>query len=80
VVIDKLEQGIANVIRKELGLERLPSKVVTGVLRYLDSHGVVRRIDGGLPRFQERLTERANAELMVKQGWCRTRGLIEVKK
>ena len=75
-MVDKLEQGIANIIEKELGIERLPRKVVTKLLAYLDSQGVVRKVDGGFPLFQERLTERANAELMVKQGWSKTERLV----
>ncbi len=73
----KLEQGIANVIKKELGLDKLPKKVATEVLAYLNSQGIVRKVDGGFPLFQSRLTERANAELMVKQGWSKTERLIE---
>ncbi len=75
-MVKKLEQGIANVIKKELQLDKLPQNVATEVLVYLDSQGIVRKVDGGFPQFQSRFTERANAELMVKQGWSKTERLI----
>ena len=73
---NKIEQGIADIIKKELKVDYLKKEAVAKILHYLDSQGVVRKVEAGFPQFQTRLTERANAELMVKQGWTRTERLI----
>ncbi len=73
---DKLEQGIGNIIKKELGLEKVPRKVIHGLLTFLDSQGIVRKVDDGFPQIQSRLTERANAQLILKQGWTKPERLI----
>ena len=72
MVMDKFKTGLAKVLRKELGLKRINGAAISNVLVYLDSQNVVRKVDGGFPQFQSRLTERANAELLAKQGWNKT--------
>ena len=74
---DKLEQGIADIIKKALDVKYLKREVVLELLRFLDSQGIVRKVDGAMPQLQSRLTERANMELMLKQGWVKTERLID---
>jgi len=76
-VTDDLEQGIANIIKKEFGVKYLKRSVVVAILRDLDSRGVVRKVDSGFPEIQSRLTERANAKLLEKQGWSKTERLVK---
>lgn len=71
-----LEHGIANIIKRELDIKYLKRPVTLKILNFLDSQGIVRKIEGGYPAMQSRLTERANMELLTKQGWSKTERLI----
>ena len=73
---NNFEQGLAKVLRESLGLKRIEKEAIKDVVKYLDSQGMVRKVDGKVPEFQSRLTERANMERIVKEGWSKTERLI----
>lgn len=73
---ESFETGLAKVLRKSFGLKRIEKESIREILAYLDSQGVVRRVNGEFPEFQSRLTERANIERLIKQGWSKTKRLI----
>ena len=71
-----IEQGIAKIIKKHVKLSRIEHSVVWDIIQYLDSEGVVRKVDSGFPPIQGRFTERENARRLVKEGWSKTERLV----
>jgi len=71
-----LEQGIHDIIKRHSQVARLEKGVTREILKYLDSQGVVVKVDGGVPPIQGRFTERENGRRMKAEGWVKTERLV----
>ncbi len=75
--MDTLEKGLAKVLREELGLKTVPTAAIVEVLKYLDSQGVVRKVDSKRIPVLSRFTDRENMRRLDKEGWSKTERLID---
>ncbi len=74
---DELQAGITEIIKERLDVKYLKGGVVLEILAFLDSKDVVKKVPGAMPGLQSRLTDKANADLLLKQGWSKTERLIK---
>ena len=73
----KLEQGLASVLRKTLGLKRIERSAIIEIVEYLDRKGMVWKIEGKLPEYQSRYEWGAYEAVVKKAGFSKTKRLIE---